>query len=340
MCRLTARLTEAGLPEDNTINNPHLPDEYIAPQNQDHVGNMLELLKNTEWTRFLFQNPNGVSIGSGGDIETVLEHAQAMGCDHFVLPETKLDTDKKWVKAKMHNHCRRIFGVGQYRAVMAASNLEYSTNYKPGGVLGVTVGHLTGRVIETGSDPMGRWVYTKFNASGDRNVTVIGIYQPCDQNVKTTGSTTATTKQHSMLQQEGRHNPHRVRHHFAQDLCKFVKDCKNNKELVVVGGDFNETLGDSMDGLTKLCNDCGLVDVHSSRHGTDTHTFNTHIRGSKCIDYVLADPDLMASVQRCGYEPFRIRILGDHRGVYMDVNTRMFFGSDTIPMAPPKSRHL
>ena len=45
MCRLTARLTEAGIPEDNTINNPHLPDEYIAPKNQDHVGNMLELLK-------------------------------------------------------------------------------------------------------------------------------------------------------------------------------------------------------------------------------------------------------------------------------------------------------
>ena len=113
-----------------------------------------------------------------------------------------------------------------------------------------------------------------------------------------------------------------------------------NKELVVVGGNFNETLGDTMDGLTKLSNDCGLVDVNNNRHGVDTHTFNTHVRGSKCIDYVLADPDLMASVQRCGYEPFRIRILGDHRGVYMDVNTRMFFGSETTPMAPPKARHL
>ena len=99
MCRLTARLTEAGLPEDNNTDNPHLSNGTISPKNQDHVGNILELIKDPEWTRFLFQNPNGVSIGPGGDIETVLEHALAMSCDHFVLPETKLvDTHKRWIR--------------------------------------------------------------------------------------------------------------------------------------------------------------------------------------------------------------------------------------------------
>ena len=48
----------------------------------------------------------------------------------------------------------------------------------------------------------------------------------------------------------------------------------------------------------------------------------------------------MTAVQRCVYERFSRRRLGDHRGVYMDVNTRLFFGSDTIPMAPSKARHL
>ena len=143
-----------------------------------------------------------------------------------------------------------------------------------------------------------------------------------------------------MLKSNNRHHPHKVRKHFAEDLCKFVKACKQNNKLVIVGGDFNETLGDTIDGLTKLCNECDLVDVHNNKHGTDTHTFKTFIRGNKCIDYILADSELLSSVKRCGYKPFKIRIDGDHRGVYIDVNIRMFFGSNTTPLAPSKARHL
>ena len=83
----------------------------------------------------------------------------------------------------------------------------------------MTVGHLVGRGIETGSDPMGRWVYTKLNASGEKNITVIGIYQPCKHDVKLVGAATATNQQFSMLTSADKHHPHKVRKHFADDLC-------------------------------------------------------------------------------------------------------------------------
>lgn len=163
MCRINARLTVDGLPAAHNINNQHLNIKPIVHVTHEPIGDPLETLKDHTWTRFLFQNPGGISIGAGGDIETVLEHAKAMECDHLVLSETKLNTAMPWVKFKVHNHCRRIFGVGQYRATMAASPLEFPTSYKPGRVFGVTVGHLVGRVIETGSDP------TRCEVSWSRN---------------------------------------------------------------------------------------------------------------------------------------------------------------------------
>ena len=62
------------------------------------------------------------------------------------------------------------------------------------------------------------------------------------------------------------------RERFYRDLGR-VTGQRPRDSTVVVGGDFNETLGDTMDGLTKLCNDCGLVDVHNNRHGTDNPHF-------------------------------------------------------------------
>ena len=153
-----------------------LQDVTVHYKPWEPVGNPMEIDKEPHLTRFLFQNPDG--FGLGHELEQILEHGLAMQCDHLVLPETKTNTDLNWVKAKVYDHCRRIVGLGTYRAVMASTPLEYHTAYKPGGVLAVTMGKLSGRVLETGSDEFGRWVHTKFNASGNKNVTVIGIYQP------------------------------------------------------------------------------------------------------------------------------------------------------------------
>ena len=344
MCRPTGApaMPQATDAVDDSLQPVQVPNPRESDRVPRHapVGDPLDITKDPSRTRFLFQNPNGISVGAGGDLESVLKHAQDMKCDHLVLPETKLDTYNRRVKSQVHNHCRRICGLGEYRLVTAASPIEFKTSFKPGGILAVTMGHLRGRVLETGSDKLGRWVYTKFSGSGDSNITVIGVYQPCDQNVKSAGATTATTQQYSLLEGEDRLDPHRVRKHYAQDLLKFVKQCQQQKELVCVGGDFNETLGDDARGLTELCNTCGLVDVNLDRHSTDTHSFETHLTGSRCIDYILVDPALKDSILACGYEPFNFRILGDHRGVYMDVDTRMFFGSDTVPCAALKSRQL
>jgi hypothetical protein len=59
---------------------------------------------------------------------------------------------------------------------------------------------------------------------------------------------------------------------------------------------------------------------------------NTHISGSKRIDYALGTHHVASSISKCGYDPFKFRTHSDHRGMYFDFDTTRLFGSNTPAM--------
>ena len=303
----------------------------IEVQKNDPIGDPLIIPKDPSITRIYFQNIQGASLQKLGTYYSTLEHIKAMDVDHAMFAETQWDTTKPSVHSITHAHTRQVLGYMQYKLEAASSAIEAKGMWKPGGVMALTIGNLKGRVVDSGGDPMGRWVYTKFNCSQGKTNTIICTYQVCPGHPKTKGPTTVITQQYSMLQQAGRADPFNIRKHHAQDLVAFVQECQTKGESVIVMGDFNEVLGLRANGLTKLCSECGLKDVILDRHRQTQ--FATQETGSTIIDYALVAPDLEDSIVACGYEPFRIRIMGDHRGVYLDVKTEAFFGTETIPLA-------
>ena len=323
-------------PPDN-IENSTIPEIEPPLYAKDQpIGDSLLLPKPHDITRIIIQNPNGFSVGPGGTLPTLLESTNNAEADIALFPEINIDTTQQWVTANIHNTCKRVFQPGRFRTVLATSSIEFQSQYKPGGVMSLTVGDTIGRILSTGSDPLGRWAYTRLNGAAGRTITIIVTYQVCQSNVRTAGPTTAVSQQYSMLEQAKRHQPYRVRNHHTKDLCKFVNECKQQGDLVCVGGDFNETIGDNGGGLTRLCSDYGLLDPVFEIHGCTN--FSTYYRGTNCIDYMLVDPELMPSIVACGYEPFNMRIFSDHRGLFLDVNTALFFGSTTTPLAPLNAR--
>ena len=296
------------------------------------VGQPMELPKPNNTFRLFSKNPNGISVGDGGSLPIILEDLQTAQVDMYLAPEIKLDTTQEKVLNKAHRTIRAAYGRKQ-KSMFTSSTISFPTQHKPGGVMTLLNGDNTGRVYETGSNAFGQWTYMKLNGGAGRQLTVIATYQVCQGNVKTSGPTTAITQQYSMHEQDHRHNPHRLRWHHSRDITNFVKQCQAEGELIVLAGDFNETLGHDATGMTKLCNDCGLVDPVFELHGCSN--FNTHINGTSCIDYILIDPALMPAVQAAGYEAFGTHIVSDHRGVYIDVNESLFFGNATLP--PPTS---
>jgi hypothetical protein len=177
-------------------------------------------------------------------------------------------------------------------------------------------------------------IYIRLQGQGTIVITIIGTYQVCQSNVTTAGPTTAIAQQYSMMVQEGREEPHQVRKHHAQDLLQFVKARQDDGDRVCVCGNFNDTIGEHNHGFTKLCSERMLQDIVFENHGHGCHEFSTYKRGHRCIDYMLADRTIVQANKASGYEPYDIRIMGDHRGVYADFLTRQLFGSDTLPLPP------
>ena len=338
MCRPTRdqHLRDRDVELDNDAAEPmfqHL--QVIQVGRDEHVGDPLMIPRPQNTFRILAKNPNGISLGDGGNLHMTLEDLEHAQVNLFLASETKLDSTHDWVQSKVTCQCRSVFAK-KFKVVMGSSKVQYPGQHKPGGVMALLTGNAVGRVQSMGEDSFGRWVYIKLNGGDGKVITVIATYQVCQGNVQQSGPTTALTQQYSMLEQAKRQDPHRVRWHHSKDLVQFVQECQDAGELIVLGGDFNETLGDYAGGLTRLCSQCNLRNPVEERHG---HVgFSTHIKGHKCIDYLLVDAELLPSVTASGYEAFNVRIVSDHRGVYIDVDESLFFGNKTRPPVGPPTR--
>ena len=100
----------------------------------------------------------------------------------------------------------------------------------------------------------------------------------------------------------------------------------------------NEVLGVAAGGLTRLHTECNLINAYTVRHGITE--FSTYQRGSKVIDYILMDQNVLGCTQAVGYEPFRFHIFSDHRGIFLDLATTQCFCSTIQPFQPIQLRDL
>jgi hypothetical protein len=102
------------------------------------------------------------------DMDMILDHLKHMEVDMFIFPETNLDTHKNRVKRQVHNHCRKSLGQGTYQIEMTTSNAEYTGQYKPGGIMGGVIGRNKARILESGHDKFGRWIYFRMSGQGHK----------------------------------------------------------------------------------------------------------------------------------------------------------------------------
>jgi hypothetical protein len=250
----------------------------------DAVGDTMPTLKPNDTSRFYFINPNGFQLNaSGGTIAEFCAEVKRISVDHIGVSEHKADEHQSRVKKICHEAARCEFD--QYCLVLGSNDIPAETSFKPGGTLSLTVGSMTARIKAFGSDPMGRWSYTKFVGTRGKIINVVTAYQVCDKPVTTATkkkSRTAAAQQASMMRQRGITNTHPQKQ-FCKDLMLFLQACKTQNEELLLAGDFNEALGTNFSGMTRLCADLGLVDLMQSHHdGTDTTP--TYVRGNTHID--------------------------------------------------------
>jgi hypothetical protein len=127
-------------------------------------------------TRVYFVNANGIRFGAkGGEMHEVCARVLEGNIDIIGIAETKLDTKMACVVHTCHQSVRGYFH--NSKLIMASSTRSYGSTYKPGRVLQLSRGSITGRVAASGTDNMGRWCWTTYNSSANRRLTIITAYQ-------------------------------------------------------------------------------------------------------------------------------------------------------------------
>jgi hypothetical protein len=98
----------------------------------------------------------------------------------------------------------------------------------------------------------------------------------------------------------------------------------------------------SIDGsITTYTHNCGLSNTlyeHHAKNGTAIP--NTHLRGSKQIDFVLTTAGIAPFIRAIGLLDFDFLFRTDHRTFFIDIDMDGFFGSATETLPAHRLRQL
>ena len=107
---------------------------------------------------------------------------------------------------------------------------------------------------------------------------------------------------------------------------------------ILLLGDLNEAFGSDEDGVIKIANQCGLLDLMSIRHSSMPPA--TYAQGRTRLDYALATAHVGSTLSQAGYESFNAKFPWDHRTYFLDFDTQKLFGTETQHLGKQTDRIL
>lgn len=318
--------------------SPHHPiTSTTRPDTSDFIGLPPSNHKPENTFRLYYTNPNGLHIDRlwQCDYDDHCREINLLSADICAFLEINLDTKKHHVKDILHFCSKQSFS--QYQITMSSSTIQSVNMFKPGGTMLLTTGSMTGRIISSADNPLGRWCHQTLVQRNKQFLTIISLYKTNRQSpVNHSGqirSLTATAQQSSILRQQGRtEHPH---HAFFQDFNNFLSQTcfKNNSFLIV--GDFNTTIEKSPE-IHLLMQKFNLVDLLHNH--LQTTNFATHINRSERIDFILCSRNIQNSLQNACYELFKYRSKGDHPNIIIDFDYQTLFGHPNYRIETPTQR--
>jgi hypothetical protein len=164
-------------------------------------------------------------------------------------------------------------------------------------------------------------------------ITIITAYKPC---TVTTNTGTTIYHQQLALQQSKTNATINPRKNFASDLLQWMKKLHQKGERFILGGDFHETLHSKSD-MMKLCSDSKLhmVDILGNLNHIP---FSTTKIGKSRIDYILISLEIVPGVMKMGHHIFDQLVYIDHRGMFIDLDTKLLFGAEHVKLVRENSK--
>jgi hypothetical protein len=83
--------------------------------------------------------------------------------------------------------------------------------------------------------------------------------------------------------------------------------------------DANEVMGKNPGGISRILGKTGLYDILQYKHPHE-EDINTHVRGTKQIDYIFGTDLIPNHCHSAGILPFRISYQSDHKALFVEIN--------------------
>ena len=287
--------------------------------------------------RILSHNVNGLSTAEDQiDVRHFANYIREKAVSLFGIQETNRNFERPAVLRAFNDIMSRVSV--QHKGVVASASLAWPVDYQPGGTAVSVRNQWATRLLDKGSDDLGRWSWLTLAGRGTTKITFISGYRVCD-GAPEAPITARTVRAQQEWMYAARGTPKvNLRKQFISDLISLISELKEKGHDIVLMFDANEACRQGS-GVDRLILSCGLVDAHTLTSDSSPPP-PTHQRGSVKIDFVLISPRLVQAVRAASILPLHDGYLSDHRALMVDFDARALFESVTSPVLPPTTRRL
>ena len=269
----------------------------------------------------LNQNKNNL------ECDYYLQRMTAYQVDMSLALEVNQPLDNPTIRNRLRNVVK---GFDKHAHIQFGHNSTPTTNFgfQMGGEMSVIQGGAAAYVEASGSDPIGRWTWTRL---GKANLHVLSAYRVGNGN---DGIQTIRAMEMRRLLQRKHPLAKTPRKAFDHDIAQCIEEKRNEGSPVLLFMDANS--GYTERDIKDLERKTGLINVIQHFH-PDIEMPRTYDRGRQCIDFILGSPDALEYIKRCGYLEFYALTPDDHRAMFADLDTTKLQLKQCLAPTPTQS---
>jgi hypothetical protein len=284
--------------------------------------------------RFLFQNVNDISLRKGLSFVPEIATIGALQLD--VAGFNKTNTH--WNQESRGNTTQQLYShLGNSRIICAQNaSTTPEDGYQSRRAMLAVVGQHNGCICTTGSDPCGRFVWTKLRRNRDEGICVVSVYCVSQTKGMNAGPTTAYLQQINDMIKEGDMTLD-PRSRILTDLRELItnKTSGGFRPILMIDAT-DEWLDKGRKEFQLFVDRMNLIEPLHQKYGNNGMVSTAYFRGKRRIDFILVDAIIVPEIKRLGTLELHKENVLDHVILYMDCNeNQLFSGIINRPVLNP-----
>ena len=267
-------------------------------------------------------NVNGIKLNPQGVIPEI-DTIEELGFDIMAFQETKIP----WTASNARQFNQQMQFKWPHGASSSFSSAPWQhddSTYQAGGTLLTLHSKTKGRVLEQGSDPLGRFCWMTLRGSRDEGILIISAYRVCHTLTDNPGPFTAFHQQYTALREQGIKKPD-PRQQILDDLTSLIQEKRSKGFRPILMMDANEDWvkkSHSGEKLAEFMEQTQLIDPFYKKFEVSPRTY---VNGTNRLDYILIDEGIEHAIKRQGYLGNLDANMSDHTLAYIDFDEKTLF---------------